>query len=100
MAESSADVLGFVIARRYPPKLEILDLAVAVPRRGVGRFLIDALKSEAAGCDALTLEVSSANAGARAFYAALGFAEVGKRPRFYPDGADAVLMDLSTAGPR
>lgn len=84
---------GFIVARRYPPNIEVLDVAVAVQRRGVGRALIEALKDHAPGCEKITLEVSANNEGGLAFYRALGFSEVGRRPRFYPDGADAVLMD-------
>lgn len=95
VAERSDKLLGFAIARRYPPNLEVLDIAVAVPRQGIGRELFEALKHEAAGCSTLTLEVSARNATARAFYAALGLRVVGSRPKFYNDGADAVLMDLT-----
>jgi ribosomal protein S18 acetylase RimI-like enzyme len=100
VAESSEDIIGFLIARRYPPRLEVLDIAVAAQRQGVGRFLIEALKSEAGDCDTITLEVSSNNPGGVAFYEAMGFKTVGKRPRFYPDGSDAVLMDHPIAGAR
>lgn len=85
---------GFAVARLYRPNLEILDIAVAEQRKGVGRFLIEALRAEAAGCDTITLEVSSNNSGGVAFYEAMGFRTVGKRARFYADGSDAVLMDL------
>ena len=97
VCEREDAVAGFVIARRYPPRLEILDIAVAAQRQGVGRFLIQTLTAEAAsgGCDTLSLEVSSHNPGGQAFYDALGFRVVGRRPRFYPDGGDAVLMDLA-----
>ena len=95
MAESSNRIVGFAIARRYPPNLEILDIAVAVQRQGVGRVLIEALKDEAVGCEKITLEVSARNGAGRAFYDALGFRVVGRRPKFYNDAADAVLMDLA-----
>ena len=41
---------------------------------------------------AATLEVRADNGGALALYARLGFDEVGRRRRYYPDGGDAVLM--------
>jgi ribosomal protein S18 acetylase RimI-like enzyme len=41
----------------------------------------------------MTLEVSAANAPAQALYLSEGFAVVGRRPKFYNDGSDAVLMD-------
>lgn len=40
----------------------------------------------------MTLEVRTGNAAARALYAGAGFAEVGRRRRYYTDGEDAVLM--------
>ena len=39
------------------------------------------------------------NAGALAFYAATGFAEIARRPRYYRDGATAVVMELPLTGP-
>ena len=38
------------------------------------------------GADRLLLEVREDNAGAIAFYAARGFAEIDRRPRYYRDG--------------
>jgi ribosomal-protein-alanine N-acetyltransferase len=38
------------------------------------------------------LEVAEANAAARALYAAAGFAEVGRRRRYYADGGDALVL--------
>jgi ribosomal-protein-alanine N-acetyltransferase len=38
------------------------------------------------------LEVAPGNAAARALYASAGYAEVGRRPRYYPDGSDALLL--------
>jgi ribosomal-protein-alanine N-acetyltransferase len=93
VAESDETLAGFAVARLYPPNLELLDIAVAAQRQGVGRALIEALKSEAAGCDRITLEVSAKNEAGLAFYKAVGFVVVGRRPNFYTD-ADAVLMDL------
>jgi [ribosomal protein S18]-alanine N-acetyltransferase len=40
----------------------------------------------------MLLEVAAGNAPARALYAAAGFAEVGKRRRYYPDGSDALVL--------
>jgi ribosomal-protein-alanine N-acetyltransferase len=43
------------------------------------------------------LEVAAGNVAALALYRAAGFAEVGRRVRYYADGSDALVMrrDLS-----
>ena len=46
----------------------------------------------AEGADRLLLEVRENNAGAIGFYAAHGFVEIDRRPRYYRDGATAVVM--------
>jgi ribosomal protein S18 acetylase RimI-like enzyme len=38
------------------------------------------------------LEVSARNDGALAFYATEGFTEIDRRPAYYRDGSDAVVM--------
>ena len=87
MAEENGAIIGFAIARGEA----LLDIAVAVARRGVGRALVQALSR---GRTKITLEVSERNSSALSFYPVLGFRVVGRRPKFYNDGADAVLMDL------
>jgi ribosomal-protein-alanine N-acetyltransferase len=44
------------------------------------------------GAAAMFLEVSDRNLPARALYAAAGFAEVGRRRRYYADGSDALVL--------
>ena len=38
------------------------------------------------------LEVKASNQGALSLYSKLGFDEVGRRPRYYSDGEDALLL--------
>ena len=89
-------ILGFASGRLLAGEAHVLRLTVASARRrrGHGRTLLSALVAWAAGegADAVTLEVAAGNAAARALYAGAGLAEVGRRPRYYPDGEDAVLM--------
>jgi ribosomal-protein-alanine N-acetyltransferase len=40
------------------------------------------------------LEVRASNHGAQQLYEQLGFEEVGLRRKYYPNGEDAILMDL------
>lgn len=90
---------GLVLARVAAEEGEILTLAVLPPARrlGIARALLDAALDEAArrGAAAMFLEVSTRNAAARALYAASGFAQVGRRRRYYSDGADALVLRAS-----
>lgn len=87
---------GFVLARVAADEAEILTLAVdpAARRRGHGGALLTGAMAAAAarGAVAMFLEVSEHNAAARALYAAAGFAEAGRRRRYYPDGSDALVL--------
>ena len=62
--------------------------------RGIARELLARVAADARdlGASACSLEVRAGNAGAQAFYRALGLAEVGVRPRYYSDREDAVIM--------
>lgn len=93
---------GFVLARGLVAEVEILTLAVLphARRRGLARALLEAVVGQAARSRAerLILEVAEDNAAGRAFYAALGFAEDGRRRGYYrrPAGrpVDALLLSL------
>jgi ribosomal protein S18 acetylase RimI-like enzyme len=89
--------IGYAVARLVEDEAQLLDLAAAEDGRGTGRALWAALAAaaRARGAAKLTLEVSSANSRALLFYKRAGAHVVGKRPKFYNDGSDAVLMDLT-----
>jgi ribosomal protein S18 acetylase RimI-like enzyme len=59
-----------------------------------------ALLAEAAkrGAMDLFLEVAEPNLAARALYAGAGADEVGRRRRYYADGADALVLRLPVEG--
>ncbi|MEZ4281355.1 MAG: GNAT family N-acetyltransferase [Myxococcota bacterium] len=88
--------MGFVLARRIVDLLEIDLVGVdpAARRGGVARrLLVRLLEVEAgAGLAEARLELASDNAAAAALYAGLGFVVVGRRPRYYPGGSDALLL--------
>jgi ribosomal-protein-alanine N-acetyltransferase len=48
--------------------------------------------AEARGAALMTLEVAAENSAALGLYRALGFSRVGRRPRYYADGGDAVVL--------
>ena len=63
-------------------------------RRGVATRLLGRLCAHArrANLQFLTLEVREGNLPAIAFYQKLGFAQVGRRPRFYDDPQEDALL--------
>lgn len=99
VAREGARRIGFLAARRVADEVHVLSVAVdpAQRRRGVARALLDAvLRGEtASGARTALLEVRASNLAARAFYASTGFVAVGRRPRYYANGEDALLMTRS-----
>ena len=89
-------VVGFVLGSLAAGEFEIHALAVKSGdrRQGVGRALLAHALDCAARSGARTafLEVRAGDTGARAFYRERRFREIGRRPRYYRDGEDAILM--------
>ncbi|HEY1932253.1 MAG TPA: GNAT family N-acetyltransferase [Acetobacteraceae bacterium] len=87
---------GMLLARVTADEAEILTLAVEPwqRRQGIASALLRAALTEARvrGARAMLLEVSVNNAAARALYARAGFVETGRRPRYYADGSDALIL--------
>lgn len=87
---------GMILARVAADEAEVLTLAVdpAAQRQGLGGTLLEQALDTARqrGAKAAFLEVASGNAPARALYAAAGFVMVGRRPGYYPDGGDALVL--------
>lgn len=92
------NLVGFVLARRILDGVEIDLVGVAPEARRQGlaaRLLVSLLEAErTCGAALAQLELSSGNEAAAALYAGLGFVVVGRRPRYYPDGRDALLLSL------
>jgi [ribosomal protein S18]-alanine N-acetyltransferase len=99
VAEFDGSLAGFAIVSLAVPEAELETIAVAerFQRRGVGRRLLDEIVdgARALGVEEMHLEVRASNRAAREFYRVLGFAESGRRVRYYADPVeDAVLMRL------
>ena len=64
-------------------------------RRGIARELLSRVAGDARnlGAERCLLEVRADNAGAQALYKQAGLSVCGKRPRYYDDGEDALLME-------
>ena len=87
---------GFILARVAADEAEVLTLAVLpeTRRQGLGLALLWAAMAEARqrGAATMALEVSADNPAGQALYARAGFAEVGRRRRYYVDGSDALVL--------
>lgn len=103
VAEVSGAVVGHAVVSVVVDVAELQRIAVspALRRTGVASALLNAcvVVARLGGADRMLLEVREDNAGALSFYAARGFVEVDRRPRYYRDGAAAVVMRLGL-GPR
>jgi [ribosomal protein S18]-alanine N-acetyltransferase len=93
---ATAEVVGYAGVHVIVDEAHITTVCVrpSARRLGTATRLISALLQWAArlGVDAATLEVRAGNTAARALYRRLGFRDEGLRPRYYPDGEDAVIM--------
>jgi [ribosomal protein S18]-alanine N-acetyltransferase len=94
---------GMILSRTIMDEAEILTLAVmpAARRIGVARGLMDAALQHAgaAGAQAMFLEVAEENDEARRLYDRIGFSVVGRRPRYYANGDDALVMRIALTAP-
>lgn len=94
--------LGFVLARPAADEVEILLVVVAPTsrRRGIGRALLTSALARARAARVAHLEVRVSNAAAIALYEQLGFVAVGRRPRYYDGGEDALSMRRRLPDPK
>ncbi len=97
----SGKLTGFAVALPLPDEAELLLIAVEPQGHGHGRQLLQALNDELRlrSLNRLLLEVRESNARARRFYAAAGFAEIGRRKNYYPatnGREDALIYSLET----
>ncbi|HKW49240.1 MAG TPA: ribosomal protein S18-alanine N-acetyltransferase [Gemmatimonadaceae bacterium] len=95
-------VLGYVVAWFAGGQGEIANLAVDpdARERGIGSALLDSALDEARShkTDEVFLEVRSSNLRARQLYESRGFAEVGRRRRYYRQPVeDAVILRRTEA---
>lgn len=94
----TGDVDGYAGLWLSPPDADVQTIAVApqAQGRGLGRDLLQHLVDHAreAGCRRLHLEVKSGNPAVD-LYTSFGFRTVRVRPRYYPDFADAIVMEVA-----
>lgn len=99
-AYSAEGMDGFVIGRVAADEAEVLTIVTAARarRRGIGGMLLANLTGEMTqrGALAMFLEVAADNTAALALYRQAGFADVGRRRRYYPrpgdESVDALIL--------
>lgn len=92
-----ADVLGFASAWTAEGSSDIMQVAVLkqARRQGIGRMLVEKLMQECQaehGSQEFILEVKENNIGAIKLYENCDFEAIGRRKRYYNNGADALIM--------
>jgi [ribosomal protein S18]-alanine N-acetyltransferase len=87
---------AFCLFRLYESHREITVLATHPDRQRKGdmRFLLSYMLERKSPSERIWLEVHALNKSALSLYSQLGFAEVGRRPKYYRDGGDAVLFTM------
>ena len=96
-------LLGYAIAWHVLDEAELANLAVepAARRTGIGAQLLDAALDNArqASVKRVYLEVRESNAAARTLYTSRGFAEVGRRKKYYRSPEeDALILRRDVSG--
>lgn len=103
VVRETGTVVAYAVASVAGDVTELQRVAVHPAHRRVGhatRLLADVARRAAAdGSARLLLEVREDNVAALSLYAARGFVEIARRPRYYGDGSAAVVMELSLTGP-
>jgi ribosomal-protein-alanine acetyltransferase len=85
------EVVGYAVTSTVADVVDLQRIAVRPGhrRRGLARSLLAAVSDDGR----MLLEVSAANEAALRLYAAEGFSEIHRRPAYYRDGSDAVVME-------
>lgn len=101
VARVDGEVVGYCVVSVAADVAELQRIAVDPSRRrtGVATLLLDAGVAASGDAERMLLEVREDNEGAQSFYEARGFSELDRRPRYYRDGAAAVVMVLPLTGP-
>lgn len=95
--DGNGQLVGYICPMLLLDEGHILDVAVDSRFRGcgLGRMLVERVLSfcRDGGAEFVSLEVRASNSTAIGLYRRLGFVETGRRPRYYQDGEDAILME-------
>lgn len=97
VARRRGAVVGYLFAMWYFDEMHVNKIAVdeGERRKGIADALMERCLEFARDneINTVSLEVRQSNRGAQEFYKHLDFAAVYVRPRYYPDGEAAVVME-------
>lgn len=95
---SDGRLAGYVFCAFAGGEIHVNKIAVdpSIRRRGIAGILMKEVLDFSVRilAEEIFLEVRPSNLPARNFYVALGFRDVGRRPQYYADGEDALVMSL------
>lgn len=98
VATSDDSIVGYAGIFVLAPDSDVQTLAIADENRGqgLGGQLLDAAIASAvsAGARSMHLEVRADNDAALGLYERRGFAVISRRSSYYPDGSDALILQL------
>ena len=97
VAARDREILGYVVFE-YGRRGLVVSMAVKADARRakVGtKLLAEALRRLSERCGSVTLQVGVTNTAAQELYRRFGFSIVKLLSRYYPDGEDAYLMEVS-----
>lgn len=102
IVDETMSLVAYIFACWQVDELHVLKVAThpLFQRRGLGSALLEGARVEAEKLQGrgLILEVRPSNRAAFRLYRRLGYHVLGRRPRYYSDGEDAIVMFLSTSG--
>ncbi len=94
--EDEGEILGYIGSQSVLPEADVMNLAVAPEgrRRKIATTLLTELTTllHRQGVESLFLEVRASNAPAIALYGSFGFAEVGRRKKYYVNPTEDALI--------
>jgi len=97
VVQSQEKPIGLALVRVAIDEAEILTIGIRPEARqsGAGTALLQRaeLETQAKGVRRLFLEVSVENQAAQALYNRAGYSEIGRRPGYYADGTDALVLE-------
>lgn len=102
VALDGADVVAFAGLFVLPPDADVQTVAVAPSHqgRGLARTMLEQLVSQAEvhGVTHTLLEVREDNESALRLYGRMGFEQISRRPGYYADGTDALILRRPRGG--